>query len=101
MAWKHKYNQWKQDLEEQQQSGLSAREYCLRKGISYKAFFYRKRRLSEFGNSVETGSFIEVQIDQQPITSSGIVLRQGTLEITLDRDFDAVTLKKVLKVLPC
>jgi hypothetical protein len=101
MAWKHKYNQWKQDLEEQLQSGLSAREYCLRKGISYKAFFYHKRRLSKFDDSVGTGGFIEVQIDQQPITSSGIVLRQGTLEITLDRDFDTATLKKVLEILPC
>ena len=101
MAWKQKYDKWKLDLEEQQQSGLSAREYCLRKEISYKAFFYRKRRLSEFDNSVETGRFIEVQIDQQPITSSGIVLRQGTLEITLDCGFDTATLKKVLEILSC
>ena len=101
MAWKYKYNQWKLDLEEQQESGLSVQKYCLEKGVTYRAFCYRKRRLAEFDKAPDAESFVEVKIDEMPGISSGIILRQGTLEIALDRDFDAITLKKVLEILPC
>jgi len=39
--------EWSKQLEEQQQSGKPISQWCNEKGIGYKTYFYRKRRVQE------------------------------------------------------
>ena len=39
--------EWASQVEEQNQSGMTVMEWCQAKGVGYKNFFYRKRRVRE------------------------------------------------------
>lgn len=89
---------WEEQLQEWKSSGLSQADYCRRQGLSIKSFGYWKRRLSAGNLSL---SLVEVRAFHAVCSPSKPLKLEvgGRFGIEIDRDFDAETLHRLLKVL--
>jgi transposase-like protein len=77
--------EWEQVIEEQEQSGLSARAFCRREAIGISSFYQWRRRLSDGSEpSIETHeeSFIDMGRIEESISAASFGAR--SLVVTLD-----------------
>ena len=116
-VWQERFKLW-------QQSGLSQRVWCAENGVSFKSFSNaRSRRLLGRSESrpeaIDTpsvalapeagkiGPFIQLHLSDSPsegeasrgtpaLLDSGVAIVIGELRVELARDFDALTLQRVL-----
>jgi len=91
----NKSRDWERTIQEQKQSGLSVCRWCQQNQISYNTFLYWKRRCVRI-SSLKQQSFIE--LSDRPL-KSGIELECNSVRVHLDKDFDALTLKKCVQAL--
>ena len=89
---------WRQILGLWRESGLSMQAFCRRHELSYHAFRYWKKRLSEKSGSAGD-IFLPVVIDDRPRTRAGyeIVLDNGRI-VRLGDDFSSRVLERLLSV---
>jgi len=88
---------WESVLLEYHHCHGTVKSFCEDYGIAVWQFYYWKKRLSSKAEC--SRAFSEVKLSESH--SPGIRLVAGSIEICLDRDFDADFLKKVLRVLNC
>ena len=97
--WKHHVKCWKE-------SGLSKKIYCKQANIRYHVFEYRYRKLygklSTPSPSISSG-FIQISsmnnYSLPSFSDSGIRLSLSDVQLELSRNFDELSLSRVLKVL--
>jgi hypothetical protein len=86
---------WTAHLRAQAASGMSGAEYCRRHGLAVHRFYYRKQREGAKREESGEAGFIELASP-----GAGLVLRWGeALRLEVAPDFDAATLKRVIRVL--
>jgi hypothetical protein len=100
-----KERQWRRWIRERQASGLSARAFCKRRGLTAASFYAWRRVLQR--REAEKGAFVPVQLvaGAGPIQASAleVVLSEGRT-VRVAPGFDAATLRQLLAVLegrPC
>jgi hypothetical protein len=100
-----KERQWRRWIGEWQASGLSARAFCERRGLTVPSFYAWRRVLQR--RDAEKVAFVPVQLlaDAVPIQTSAleVVLTDGRT-VRVAPGFDAATLRQLLAVLegrPC
>jgi transposase len=91
---------WEDHLRQWQDSGLSQTGYCRAHGLSDKSFIYWKKRIAASGltvSLVEVPGFQSMPV-QPPVQPLRLIVgdRYG---IEIERDFDAGTLNRLLRVL--
>jgi hypothetical protein len=89
---------WKDNILNQRQSGLPISTWCRQNNITVPAYYYWRDRLFPKA-PLERSSFTEITGESMRSFPSGITLRCHECTIILDRQFDAVTLRKCLEVL--
>lgn len=87
-------NQRKAHIREWQNSGKSINQYCRDNNLKATTFHTWKKRYSK-----KSEPLVEIAAPKVEIRFSPIQLRRGPYLISLESDFDQVTLKKVLTVL--
>jgi hypothetical protein len=92
---RNKSHEWEEKIQQQLQSGLPATRWCQQQQIPYNAFAYWKRRFIPI-SPLKRESFIE--LSDRP-SKNGIELEYNNIRVRLDKDFDAVTLKRCLQIL--
>jgi hypothetical protein len=100
-----KERQWRRWIRDWQASGLSARAFCERRGLTVGGFYTWRRVLQR--RDAEKATFVPVQVVADavltPVSALEVVLTDGrTVRVT--PGFDAATLRKLLAVLegrPC
>jgi hypothetical protein len=95
-----KERQWRRWLGEWQASGLSARAFCGRRGLTVATFYAWRRVLHR--REAERAEFVPVQVVADPMpahtSAQEVVLSDGrTVRVT--PGFDAATLRQLLAVL--
>jgi hypothetical protein len=100
-----KERQWRRWIDEWQASGLSARAFCERRGLTV-ARFYAWRRVLERRDAEKAG-FVPVQVVADAVLTQAsaleVVLTDGRT-VRVAPGFDAATLRRLLAVLegrPC
>src|SRR6516225_8691449 len=95
-----KEGQWRRWIDEWQASGLSARAFCQRRGLTVASFYAWRRVLRR--RAAEKAAFVPVQVvaDGVPTQASAleVVLADGRAVRVLP-GFDAATLRRLLVVL--
>ena len=95
-----KERQWRHWIGEWQTSGLSARAFCERRGLTVASFYAWRRVLRQ--RAAENAAFVPVQVvaDAVPTETSPLelVLTDGRAVRVLP-GFDAATLRRLLVVL--
>jgi hypothetical protein len=92
------HSHWIEHLETQEASGVSVAEYCRVHDLSVASFVYHRGRVRRAGAvSTDVAGFTEVRLG----VGSGLRLSPagGAWSLELDRDFDADTLRRFLRVL--
>lgn len=115
-------HQWAQNMAEQQESGLTQKQWCEMKGISSTTFEYRCRKVKaalaeKLQENQNTGTAI-VPAEGQPVpdpepvfakvnlqapvsSASGVNIRLTHTEISIAPDTPAEHVRMVLEVLAC
>jgi transposase-like protein len=83
---------WKDRISQQQQSGLSIKQWCSQNQIKPHIFYYWKKRLSYKNASISHSSFTELT----PPKETGISIECHGFLLRLDKHFDPFTLKQCL-----
>ena len=100
-----KEHQWRRWIDEWQTSGLSARAFCERRGLTVASFYAWRRALQR--RAAEKATFVPVQVLPDAVqtqTSALEVLLPDGRTVRVAPGFDAATLRQVLAVLegrPC
>lgn len=89
---------WRQVLEDQRSSGMTAAAYCRAKGISGWRFGYWRKALSDENPSAQSGesSFVELRGDSR---AAGVFIEAGRWRVRVEPGFDAATLLRVIEAL--
>jgi transposase len=97
--------QWRRWIGEWQASGLSARAFCERRGLSVARFYAWRRVLQR--RAAEKAAFVPVQVVADPVADRAsaleVLLADGRA-VRVAPGFDAATLRQLLAVLegrPC
>ena len=89
-----KMEHWANVFAKQVNSGMSTAAFCRDKGIATSKFYYWRKRLAPTKDG-----FVQLQCaDDQ---GSGVSIRRDGWEVTVSKNFDASTLQRVLRTLPC
>jgi hypothetical protein len=88
-----KIQTWKEKILLQQQSDLSIERWCHKNQVVVCQFYYWKRRL--FPKQITASSFTELS----HVKEVGVTIECDGIQIHLNPDFDAVTLKRCLAVI--
>lgn len=99
---------WPERVAEWRASGLSARVFCEKRGISAHTLRHWRRRLLDAERRASPTSIQLARVQVAPVrkdirrpapgTSSGVTLVIGEVRVALDREFDRPTLEAVLEV---
>ena len=71
-------------------SGLSARQFCIQEGLAYQSFLSWKKRFQE-----NSDSFIELE----EIASSALVLSCGDITLSIPSNLNSVSLSRLILAL--
>jgi transposase len=100
-----KERQWRRWIGEWQASGLSARAFCQRRGLTVASFYAWRRVLER--RAAEKAGFVPVQVVSDAVSTQTsaleVVLTDGRT-VRVAPGFDAATLRQLLAVLegrPC
>ena len=85
--------QWVTFIHEQEVLGTSVEAFCRERDLGIHSFNQHRTRMRKDGDSC--GGFVQVNTGS---SSSGLRLVGGSWTLELDRDFDAVTLRRFLVV---
>jgi hypothetical protein len=100
-----KERQWRRWIGEWQASGLSARAFCQRRGLTVARFYAWRRALQR--RAAEKVVFVPVQVVADRVPDRAIALEvvlAGGRAVRVAPGFDAATLRRLLAVLeggPC
>ena len=99
--WADQQKKLRKLVADQAKSGLSAREFATRKGVSYDTFIRWRRRLNDQEESEGVVEFLPVQVEPtvQAGTCYELVLRTGHVLRIPPRSFDSKDLKRLVQVL--
>lgn len=90
--WKRLVEQW-----EKNNRNISITQWCSEQKINYNTFLYWRERFgSKSAKPLDRSAFQELA---QPDVATGITLECNHFRIRLDRNFDATTLTKCLRIL--
>lgn len=88
---------WEQRIQKWKASGLSQKRWCEDNGVAPSSFHYW---LSKKQNQqLSAKGFTELTDRAIAALGSGLVIRLGSLVIQLDKDFDELTLHRLLRSL--
>ena len=85
------YSVWRKCLNDFENSGLNARQFCLRKNLKYPKFLRWKKKLTSTQSSEKL--FEEIGL------STEISLTAGSLKIQVNKDIDCTSLSQVISAL--
>ena len=88
---KEKSSYWRKLIALQESTGLSGPRFCQENNLVYHQFTYWVRKFRDESKD-ESGSFLPVKLKQ----SGSIQIEHGKFSIAVDRDFDELTLKRIL-----
>ena len=83
-------NNWKNLIQEQQKSGISAPEFCKKYNLRINQFYYYKDKL--FSNAKKATPFVEVKVkepEKKEKSQSRITISFKTLSIVFEGEHDA------------
>lgn len=91
---KRQKRDWKSLISEQEESGLSIDEFCESKGIHYTSFYKNRKKFQNSG-------FVEIKATMKSPTlkTDPIILKIQDFSLEIPKNFDTITLKKILSVL--
>ncbi len=93
--------EWKDTIEQQEQSGLTGVAFCLQKDIYAKTFYRQHKLLRRKGLVAETKQFIQVQpkpVQTLPIRP-GIVLQYRDSRVQMPAGAEPLWLAQLMKAL--
>ena len=116
VAQKLRLQQWANQIEECEQSGLSVQQWCEENGLGYKNYFYRKRRVREElletmgseralmkSSSCESRSEVPVFVPLSALpagnTCTAATVRIGAYTAEISNGADTETIECVLRTL--
>jgi hypothetical protein len=85
---------WKTKILEQQKSGLSINQWCLRNGITKTAFYYWKEKLFP-KKLLSPSDFTELTLEK----NTGISIEYQGMKILVEKFFDPTTLQSCIAAL--
>ena len=89
--------EWSEQVQEQQASGLSIKQLCDENGIKTNTYYARQKRIREY--SLDTlPAIVPLNIPQQQCQSE-IRIGKNDLQISLPSDIDTETLLALVKAL--
>lgn len=95
-----KRREWAAKIAVQQGSGLRVAAWCAANGIQQWQFHYWRKRLAvDTAGAVPHPGFVRLEPMIEDNASSGVSLCVGRVRVTLDRNFDASCLARVLELL--
>ena len=92
---------WEMAVETWRSSGLSARDFCKREGLSKSSLYYWNKKLSmdeRAAEAIDSPSFIEVAVPENRPAPLELVLISGNI-LRIDTAVESVTLANVLAAL--
>jgi len=93
-----KEQEWRQRIHAWQQSGLTARVYCARHGLSEPSFYSWRRELAK--RDAASAAFVPVHVEGQTAPAATLeVVLEGGRTIRVPAGFNSATLKQLLAVL--
>lgn len=94
--------QWKENILKQRESGLSIACWCRKNNIVVHSFCYWRKKLFP-KTLLDRSSFTEIsdkkKIDISDFKGAGISIEYQGIRVHIDRQFDALTLKRCLEAL--
>lgn len=87
--------EWKGHIEEYRASGLSAREWCERNGVSQHKLRYWLQRSREYPEKID---WTRVEITDSDVCEDGVSIRIGAARIEVRMGFNRALLSDVLHV---
>jgi hypothetical protein len=91
--------QWKENILQQRNSGLSAASWCHQHGIAVHTFYYWQSKLFS-KDTIDRSAFSEIVSEERLNTSdSGIVLEYRGVNIHISQNFEVSVLKTCLEIL--
>ena len=87
-----KKSRWQKIIEDQKQSGLSVRRYCLERNLNQTSFFYWQKRISP--PSEFKGVFLPVKIKKY---DQGFTVKVSSGQMTFETEPNPTWFAKVLK----
>ena len=102
-------DEWKDVVQNYEQSGLSQAEFCRRHQICFPTFYYWKKKFTAQQAQIVDAQFVEVPQKQvkeffpskttQLSEKIGIIVHIRSMQIEIKPDFCPQTLKKILCIL--
>lgn len=110
IAMQMRHRSWMEDYARQQESGLTVKAWCQKKGITQKTFYYRLKVLREEACSLmnvesnkpaskQEPEFVRVGIPNAAVTSSGIGIKLDGAEINISPDASDEHVRMVLEAI--
>ena len=90
---------WKEQVDAQQQSGLSGAEYCRKNNLPLKSFYHHRSRLSGSEKLVFVQAKIKPSSSGVASRDSGMVLKAGTCHLHLPSNVSASWLAQLIKAM--
>ena len=87
-----KMSRWQKIIEDQKQSGLSVRRYCIERNLNQTSFFYWQKRIQPPHQS--QGVFLPVQIKNH---DQGFTVKVSLGQMTFETEPNPTWFAKVLK----
>lgn len=88
---------WQERIFQQQESGLSIKQWCCNHQILPHIFYYWKKRLHSANTPLNRSSFVE--LPQQAKKETGITIEYCEFRVHLNKNFESSILKQCLTVL--
>jgi hypothetical protein len=95
-----KQQKWSRIVTDWSESGLTQADYCRKYRIDLKRFYLWKSKLKSLNEQTNVqGEFIPLEHQLVPLTSNGIVMRIGRVEIHYQQDTDKALLLHLIGLL--
>ncbi len=94
----YRMEQWRQIIQECQQSGLSNKEYCQQQGISEKTYYYWLRKVRTAAVEQVAPQIMELEPKEEKRTEK-LYIRYRGAELTLPAETDIEAIAAVLRSL--
>jgi len=98
-----KLSQWKSEIEERANSGLSVAEWCRQRDLNVKTYYYRLHRVREnICEHVEQIEQVVVPVRMpERLPSSEIRIESDGIKISVPGDISSDIIEKMIRALKC
>jgi len=95
----YRLQQWAKFAEECSKSGMSKRDFCIKRGVSEKTYYYWLRRLREAAADSMMPQLVEVKLSHTVKQTGILSMRYNDAELTITTETPAELLTTALQAL--